>query len=164
MIGQIVFFPWNKPQMILNKRKRQVFHSFGKLIFVEKFRFRKSKIIVLKKMLLRNFFQLFAIRTLHATFLDILKYVRKLIFSCFPISARGNVENFIIWCRDQIGIPQCLLFEVDDLVLRKNCRNFVLCLLEVSRKGRKFGMRIPGLLALDASVEREEKELDRLDR
>ncbi len=69
-----------------------------------------------------------------------------------------------MWCRDQIGIPDSLLFEVDDLVLQKNLESFVLCLLEVSRKGRKFGMRIPALVALDASVEREEKELTKLQK
>lgn len=44
--------------------------------------------------------------------------------------ARDNVHNFIQWCR-LLGIYECLLFETDDLVLRKNEKSFILCLLEV---------------------------------
>ena len=44
--------------------------------------------------------------------------------------ARDNVHNFITWCR-LLGIYECLLFETDDLVLRKNEKSFILCLLEV---------------------------------
>ncbi len=52
--------------------------------------------------------------------------------------ARDNVANFIDWCR-RIHIKECLLFETEDLVARKNEINFVLCLLEVARYGAKFG-------------------------
>ena len=53
--------------------------------------------------------------------------------------ARDNVANFIEWCR-RIQIHECLLFETEDLVSRKNEKSFVLCLLEVARYGAKFGM------------------------
>lgn len=46
--------------------------------------------------------------------------------------ARDNVHNFIQWCR-LLGIYECLLFETDDLVLRKNEKSVILCLLEVQR-------------------------------
>ena len=52
--------------------------------------------------------------------------------------ARDNVANFIEWCR-RIRIHECLLFETEDLVARKNEKSFVLCLLEVARYGAKFG-------------------------
>lgn len=52
--------------------------------------------------------------------------------------ARDNVANFIEWCR-RIHIKECLRFETEDLVARKNEINFVLCLLEVARYGAKFG-------------------------
>jgi hypothetical protein len=45
--------------------------------------------------------------------------------------ARDNVHNFITWSR-KLGIFECLLFESDDLILRKNEKNVILCLLEVS--------------------------------
>lgn len=52
--------------------------------------------------------------------------------------ARDNISNFIAWCRT-LQIHECLLFETDDLVLRKNERSVILCLLEVARRGSKFG-------------------------
>lgn len=52
--------------------------------------------------------------------------------------ARDNVANFIDWCR-RIRIHECLLFETEDLVARKNEKSVVLCLLEVARYGAKFG-------------------------
>ncbi|XP_050719502.1 GAS2-like protein pickled eggs [Eriocheir sinensis] len=47
--------------------------------------------------------------------------------------ARDNVHNFITWCRD-LGIYEVLLFETDDLVLRKNEKHVILSLLEVARR------------------------------
>uniref|UniRef100_A0A8D2QET9 Calponin-homology (CH) domain-containing protein n=1 Tax=Zonotrichia albicollis TaxID=44394 RepID=A0A8D2QET9_ZONAL len=47
--------------------------------------------------------------------------------------ARDNVSNFIQWCRKEMGIKDVLMFETEDLVLRKNEKNFVLCLLELAR-------------------------------
>ncbi|PBC28983.1 GAS2 protein [Apis cerana cerana] len=37
--------------------------------------------------------------------------------------ARDNVSNFIGWCRNSLGIIECLLFETDDLIMRKNERH-----------------------------------------
>ncbi|NWS01523.1 GA2L1 protein, partial [Motacilla alba] len=51
--------------------------------------------------------------------------------------ARDNVSNFIQWCRQDLGIQDVLMFETNDLVLKKNEKNFVLCLLEVARRGSK---------------------------
>ncbi len=45
--------------------------------------------------------------------------------------SRDNISNFITWCRG-LGIDDVLMFETDDLVLRKNERSVVLCLLEVT--------------------------------
>jgi len=57
--------------------------------------------------------------------------------------ARDNVSNFIDWCRTSVSVRECLLFETDDLVMRKNEKSFILCLLEVARKGARLGMAIP---------------------
>lgn len=68
--------------------------------------------------------------------------------------ARDNVHNFIQWCR-LLGIYECLLFETDDLVLRKNEKSFILCLLEVARRGANFGMPAPVLVQFEKEIDRE---------
>ena len=45
--------------------------------------------------------------------------------------ARDNVAQFINWCRNELGISDTIMFETEDLVLRKNEKNFILTLLEV---------------------------------
>ncbi|XP_036436802.1 GAS2-like protein 2A [Colossoma macropomum] len=69
--------------------------------------------------------------------------------------ARDNVSNFINWCRHQMNIKDVLMFETDDLVLRKNEKNFVLCLLEVARRASRFGMAAPVLIQLEQEIEEE---------
>lgn len=68
--------------------------------------------------------------------------------------ARDNVHNFITWCRD-LGIYEVLLFETDDLVLRKNEKHVILSLLEVARRGARFGMAAPLLVQMEADIDRE---------
>ena len=48
--------------------------------------------------------------------------------------ARDNIANFINWCRRELAIHESLMFETDDLVQRKNEKNFILCLLEVNNR------------------------------
>ncbi|XP_051750275.1 GAS2-like protein 2A [Ctenopharyngodon idella] len=72
--------------------------------------------------------------------------------------ARDNVTNFINWCRKEMSIPDVLMFETDDLVLRKNEKNFVLCLLEVARRASRFGMASPVLIQLEQEIEEEIRE------
>ncbi|KAI5638764.1 growth-Arrest-Specific protein 2 domain-containing protein [Phthorimaea operculella] len=69
--------------------------------------------------------------------------------------ARDNLSNFIDWCRRALGILECLLFETDDLCLRKNEKHVVLCLLEVARKGAVLGMPAPLLVQMERQIERE---------
>ena len=68
--------------------------------------------------------------------------------------ARDNVHNFIQWCR-LLGVYECLLFETDDLVLRKNEKSLILCLLEVARRGSHFGMPAPLLVQFEKEIDRE---------
>ncbi|MGH0136110.1 UNVERIFIED_CONTAM: hypothetical protein FKN15_010892 [Acipenser sinensis] len=51
-----------------------------------------------------------------------------------------------------------LMFETDDLVLRKNEKHFVLCLLEVARRASRFGMAAPVLIQLEEEIEEEIRE------
>uniref|UniRef100_H3AHL9 Calponin-homology (CH) domain-containing protein n=2 Tax=Latimeria chalumnae TaxID=7897 RepID=H3AHL9_LATCH len=69
--------------------------------------------------------------------------------------ARDNVSNFINWCRHDLGIQDVLMFETNDLVQRRNEKNFVLCLLEVARRGSKFGMLAPMLIQMEEEIEEE---------
>ncbi|KAM5273457.1 GAS2-like protein 2 [Ctenodactylus gundi] len=69
--------------------------------------------------------------------------------------ARDNVSNFIQWCRKEMGIQEVLMFETEDLVLRKNVKNVVLCLLEVGRRAWRFGMVAPTLVQLEQEIEEE---------
>lgn len=72
--------------------------------------------------------------------------------------ARDNISNFINWSRNQMHIKDVLMFETDDLVLRKNEKHFVLCLLEVARRASRFGMAAPVLIQLEEEIEEEIRE------
>ncbi|NXH47867.1 GA2L2 protein, partial [Dicaeum eximium] len=75
--------------------------------------------------------------------------------------ARDNVSNFIQWCRKEMDIKEVLMFETEDLVLRKNEKNFVLCLLELARHASRFGMHAPTLVQMEEEIEEElRQELD----
>ncbi|XP_064892528.1 GAS2-like protein 2 isoform X2 [Columba livia] len=87
--------------------------------------------------------------------------------ACNPVAqpgtfqARDNVSNFIQWCRKEMDIKDVLMFETEDLVLRKNEKNFVLCLLELARRAARFGMRAPTLVQMEEEIEEEiRQELD----
>ena len=56
--------------------------------------------------------------------------------------AYDNVTNFIKWCRYIVRVRECLMFETEDLILCKNEKNVILCLLEVARFGSKFGIQV----------------------
>uniref|UniRef100_A0A667WNT1 Growth arrest specific 2 like 1 n=1 Tax=Myripristis murdjan TaxID=586833 RepID=A0A667WNT1_9TELE len=76
--------------------------------------------------------------------------------------ARDNVSNFIAWCRQELWIKDVLMFETNDLVERCNEKNFVLCLLEVARRGSKFGMLAPMLIQLEEEIEEEIRDQENL--
>lgn len=68
--------------------------------------------------------------------------------------ARDNICQFILWCRS-LNVLDCLLFETDDLVARKNEKSFILCLLEVARIGFKVGMPTPLIIQLEQEIDKE---------
>ncbi|XP_008846351.1 GAS2-like protein 2 [Nannospalax galili] len=69
--------------------------------------------------------------------------------------ARDNVSNFIQWCRKEMGIQEVLMFETEDLVLRKNVKNVILCLLELGRRAWRFGVAAPTLVHLEEEIDEE---------
>lgn len=75
--------------------------------------------------------------------------------------ARDNISNFIQWCRKEMGIQEVLMFETEDLVLRKNVKSVVLCLLELGRRAWRFGVAAPSLVYLEEEIEEElRRDLD----
>lgn len=68
--------------------------------------------------------------------------------------ARDNVANFIRWCRD-LGVPESIMFESDDLVLQKNEKCVLLTLLEVARRSAKFGVEPPDLIQMENEIDQE---------
>ncbi|XP_028968722.1 GAS2-like protein pickled eggs [Galendromus occidentalis] len=66
--------------------------------------------------------------------------------------ARDNISHFIEFCND-LHINECLRFETDDLVLRKNEKSVILCLLEVARHGFHFGMKAPVLVKMEFEID-----------
>ena len=47
------------------------------------------------------------------------------------------------------------MFETEDLVSRKNEKHVILCLLEIARRGAKFGMAAPILVQFEQQIDRE---------
>lgn len=69
--------------------------------------------------------------------------------------ARDNVCNFIQWCK-QFGVPAYFMFETNDIVLRRNVKNVLLCLLVIARIGSAFGVDVPELIRLEQEIDNEE--------
>ncbi len=47
------------------------------------------------------------------------------------------------------------MFETEDLILCRNEKNFILCLLEVARFGSRFGIQVPTIIQLEQEIEAE---------
>jgi hypothetical protein len=58
-------------------------------------------------------------------------------FATGSFQARANVSEFLRWAT-ALGVPSYLLFETDDLVLRKNEKQVLHCLMDVTRTQTAF--------------------------
>ncbi|CAG0920494.1 unnamed protein product, partial [Notodromas monacha] len=76
-------------------------------------------------------------------------YSLNITVDCFM----DKLETGVALC--ELGIIDCLLFETEDLVARKNEKSVVLCLLEVARRGARFGMAAPLLVQFEREIDRD---------
>ena len=73
--------------------------------------------------------------------------------------ARDNVSNFITWCK-QLGVPEVIMFETEDLVSQKNIKSVLLCLLEISRIAVKYGVAPTAIVALENEMDKDQGRSD----
>ena len=69
--------------------------------------------------------------------------------------ARDNVSNFTNWCC-KLGVEEAVIFESEGVVLHKDEKRVILCLLDVARFGYHLDISPPELV-------RMEREIDELD-
>ena len=69
--------------------------------------------------------------------------------------ARDNTSNFITWCR-RLGVEEAVIFESEGLVLGKDEKRVILCLLDVARFAERVGIPPPQLVQMEREIEKLE--------
>ena len=67
-------------------------------------------------------------------------------------AARDNVSNFISWCRG-LGVQEAVMFESEGLVLHKDEKRVILCLLDVARFAERVGIAPPQLVRMEKEID-----------
>jgi len=66
--------------------------------------------------------------------------------------SRVNTSNFIKWCRE-LGVAEAVIFESEGLVLHKDEKRVILCLLDVARYAERVGLPSPTLVKMEREIE-----------
>ena len=66
--------------------------------------------------------------------------------------ARDNTSNFIDWCR-KLGVEEAVIFESEGLVLHRDEKRVILCLLDVARFAERVGISPPQLVKMEREIE-----------
>ena len=66
--------------------------------------------------------------------------------------ARDNTSNFIGWCRE-LGVEEAVIFESDGLVVHRDEKRVILCLLDVARYAERVGITPPQLVRMEREIE-----------
>jgi hypothetical protein len=69
--------------------------------------------------------------------------------------ARDNTANFIGWCRE-LGVEEAVIFESEGLVLHRDEKRVILCLLDVARYAERVGISPPELVRMEREIEQLE--------
>ncbi len=73
--------------------------------------------------------------------------------------ARDNTSNFIGWCR-ALGVEESVIFESDGLVLHRDEKRVILCLLDVARFAETVGITPPQLVQMEREIDSLEGEYE----
>ena len=72
-------------------------------------------------------------------------------------AARDNASNFISWCR-QLGVEEAVIYESEGLVLHKDEKRVILCLLDVARFAERVGISPPQLVRMEKEIDNKSLE------